>query len=866
MLIRSSEEIKTFLEEHKSELDLPHCYLGREPNTFRKDWDSAKLRILLVAPYRYEDFRGNQSLPLLYQMINEWREDVICERAYFPSTEREYKLFRKHKIPLFSVESKRSAGEFDIIATSLSFLPPWVNFILQLEMSGIPPLRLDREHYDGTDEPKYPMILVGGSAMYGNFCIAYPVVDMIYLGDAEPGLFDLLTMWMNVKEHKLSNHEGLGMAQQDFDFIFCPRFYRPQYKDEKFLKWKQAPSAFRTKFKVIRCKDLDKAPMYTKPIPSYTDTTMGLGEVEISRGCRGVCSFCGIGWKYRPYRERSKDVMVKALMENRKQGGGTSLCPTATEFAYYTEKRGLLNELAKYSRFVDPLSMRVDAFASDREFDRFLSRQGMNQLALGVEGVSQRLRNRLLKGITESEILQACRIAIDTKGYKKIKFFMLANIDEDWKDYKEFFSLLDKVIRYRNLQKSKIQIKVSWTPIFMEPCTPLQWKKPTIEQRQPWMKISEWLDKFNVKNEEGEVLKRIVRYPQGGGGKFEDNFIWTMQGMHLGDTRFAEAFVQAALELKRPFYASFCRTMKDTITKCMKKTGSSWEHIIRERYSNEVFPWDIVDRGVKKEALLRIWEKIKSGRYDDKEIRIKPKIEAGVLDTPENDEQSYVRWHLVVYRVHGGYHMVPNSHLKALFHRAAYLRDFPLSVNQMIFLSDRDNRNWYGGYDYLLMATQREVSDHEYRSLNCETLPYFELGRRKELGAKRPRLKNVISEYKVQTGMWSRQMLNVYLKTFQNAKKVVVLQRATRYFSGTRKKEIDLKKIIFWDVRIEDYGVVKIWLSHDVDIRVFLKGFFFNKSSRKILSFSVEKVGLWEIGRGGMLREVCREYSVEPNV
>lgn len=857
MLTRSPEEIEDFLEKHKSELDLPHCYLGREPNTFHRDWDSAKLRVLLVAPYRYEDFRGNQSLPLLYQMINEWREDVLCERAYFPSTEREYKLFRKHRIPLFSVESKRSAGEFDIVATSLSFLPPWVNFILQLKMSGIPVLRRDREHHDGTDEPKYPMIMVGGSAMYGNFCVAYPVADMIYLGDAEPGLFDLLTMWMHIKEQGLTNHEGLGVAQTAFDYIFCPRFYKPHYDKEKFIKWQPSPSKFPMNFKVIKCKDLDNAPMYTKPIPSYTDTTMGLGEVEISRGCRGVCSFCGIGWKYRPYRERSKDVMVKALTENRKQGGGVSLCPIATEFAYYTEKRGLLNELAKHSRFVDPLSMRIDAFASDRGFDRFLSRQGMNQLALGVEGVSQRLRNRLLKGITEEEIFQACKIAIDTKGFRKIKFFMLANVDEDWKDYEEFFSLLDRVVQYRNLMKSKIQIKVSWTPIFIEPCTPLQWKKPTLDQRQPWMEISECLDKFNIKDEKGKVIKRIVRYPQGGGGKFEENFLWVMQGMHLGDTRFAEAVARAAEELDRPFYASYCRTMKDTVTRWMKKVDFSWEYIVRERNSDEIFPWDIMDRSVPKSSLLKMYLGIKSGQFDKREIRIKPRMEAGVLDAPKNDEQSYVRWHRVAYRVSGSYQMVPNSHFKAVFHRAAYLRDFPLSVNQMVFLSDRDNKNWYGGCDYFFMATQREISDQEFQSLCCETLPSMELVRREELGAKKPRLKNVISEYRVETGIWNRDTLHAYYNKFVNASKVVVLQRVTRYYSGKRKKEINLKTDIgFWDVHVEDYGVLKIWLSHDVDIRVFLKGFFANKSFRKILSFFVEKVGLWE-RENETLREVC---------
>lgn len=106
-------------------------------------------------------------------------------------------------------------------------------------------------------------------------------------------------------------------------------------------------------------------------------------------------------------------------------------------------------------------------------------------------------------------------------------------------------------------------------------------------------------------------------------------------------------------------------------------------------------------------------------------------------------------------------------------------------------------------------------------------------------------------------------MLRAYYNQFLNSSEVIVLQQVTRYYSGKRKKEIDLKKVVFWDVHIEDYGVLKIWLSHDVDIRVFLKGFFADKSFRKILSFSVEKVGLWEKVKGDVLREVCSGYKME---
>lgn len=79
----------------------------------------------------------------------------------------------------------------------------------------------------------------------------------------------------------------------------------------------------------------------------------------------------------------------------------------------------------------------------------------------------------------------------------------------------------------------------------MEPCTPLQWKKPTIEQSQDWKLISERLDELGVK------------YPKSGGGKNEPNLLWVMQGMHLGDVRFARALVKSTVEVNKPFYTAF---------------------------------------------------------------------------------------------------------------------------------------------------------------------------------------------------------------------------------------------------------------------------------------------------------------------
>jgi len=749
MLIRLPEEIEDFLKRERHSFDTPQCYLGTEVNTHKKSWDdpAIKLRILFVSCSRYEDFRGNQTIPLIYQMLNE-RDDILCDRAFFPNTEREYKLFCKYKIPIFGLETKQSMSKYDIILTSLSFVPPWINLILMLEMSGIPSFWKERDD-------SYPLIMVGGSAVYGNFALVHPVVDIIYLGDAEPGLLPLLD--------RIKQGKGLYALQKEFEYILTPKHYTPAYDGQNFKKWaitKGCP----TELKIIRQKDLNDAFALTKPILSFMDTTMGLGEVEVSRGCRAHCIFCGIGWKYRPYRERSRKKMVELLLENRKNSGAISLCPIATEFAYYSEKQGLIHDLMQKAHAVDPLSMRVDAFVDDPEFDAQLAERGMNQVALGVEAPSQRLRNRLMKGITEEQILRACDIAL-RRGFRRIKFFMISNIDERWEDFEEFFNLLSKVRKMQVPFKGKkgrlgwnIQITASWTPWFIEPCTPAQWKKPTIEQRQEWKKIDEIL--------RGELKCKFKL-----GIKNAEDFLWTMQGMHLGDTRFAEALVYATLRLHRPFYVAFTKKMKTQLTEEFKRVGYSWDFIMRERGGEENFIWDIVDRGVKKETLRKIYNKVVSGEQDLIEMKIPVPTDHSKVSYSKghHSEIEPVNWFLVKYRVSEEFEVVPNTYIKAFIHQGAFQIDHPIVVNSVKFFSDREARNWYGGVDHFVFSSR----DDNILGM-CERLSFIEvyrfLGRE---GTFKIHWKRLINEFAVE-GDISGLSVKSYYESLQNSSEVIV--------------------------------------------------------------------------------------------
>ena len=77
---------------------------------------------------------------------------VVCERAYQPDPGQ----------ALLSYESKRAAGDFDILAFSLSFESDYPLVVAMLDSAGIPARRLARDQSDRG----WPLLLAGGPACF----------------------------------------------------------------------------------------------------------------------------------------------------------------------------------------------------------------------------------------------------------------------------------------------------------------------------------------------------------------------------------------------------------------------------------------------------------------------------------------------------------------------------------------------------------------------------------------------------------------------------------------------------------------------------------------------------------------------------
>ena len=114
---RTMVDVWARLEPHLASVQKPARYIGCElcaevppPAPHRVGW-------LLVYPDTYEIGLPNQGLQILYEILNE-RPDARAERTYAPWTDLE-EVLRRENIPLFSVDTHRSADEFDVLAMDI---------------------------------------------------------------------------------------------------------------------------------------------------------------------------------------------------------------------------------------------------------------------------------------------------------------------------------------------------------------------------------------------------------------------------------------------------------------------------------------------------------------------------------------------------------------------------------------------------------------------------------------------------------------------------------------------------------------------------------------------------------------------------
>ncbi|MDO4982358.1 MAG: TIGR03960 family B12-binding radical SAM protein [Eubacteriales bacterium] len=562
----------------------PARYTGGEYNQIIKDKDAVDIRLAFCFPDTYEIGMSNLGMSILYHTMNSL-DYVWCERVFAPWGDM-YEQMKEHAIPLYALESGDALSEFDAIAFSIGYEMAYTTVLDMLDMAGLPLRTAERGEL-------LPLVFAGGSAAVNAEPMA-PFIDLFLIGEGEEMNNELLALLRQAKLEKWSKHDFLVKAAQ-IEGVYVPSLYEISYNADGTVCAITPRDGAPEKVRKRIITDLDSAPYPTKPVVPSTEVVHDRVCLELFRGCVRGCRFCQAGHIYRPIRSKKPETLVKQGIETLKNTGYEELTLLSLSTSDYRPLSELCDGLLDYcepkSISLSLPSLRADNFSM--EIMERLQKVRKSGLTFAVEGGSQRLRDAINKNVTEEDVLNTCSLAF-SGGWNNVKlYYMLGLPTETDEDIVGIAQMADDVLHaWRVNAKNKnrgVKITISTSCFIPKPHSPFQWESE--------ISIEEYLRRVNLLR--SSITAKNVTY------NWHDAQTSLIEAvLSRGDRKVADAIEKVFRDGGRldswTDYFSFDRWMK-----AFEECGIDVDfYAARERSTDEILPWDMIDVGVRKQHLI----------------------------------------------------------------------------------------------------------------------------------------------------------------------------------------------------------------------------------------------------------------------
>jgi len=388
------------------------------------------LKVALIFPSDYGTAISNLGFHKVFELLNTL-DGIQCERFYYDSKFSKY----------YSLDTFRPLDEFRIWAFSVSFEMDFINVIHILNQKKIPLIATQR-----TDH--HPLILLGGAVTYFNPNALWQYVDLIFQGDAEDHLPEMMNNLLESFRSKRNRTLILKSLKTIENLSIPPLNHQSSIIAKSFqLTDDPAVSLFLSKHSVFPNKVL----------------------LEIGRGCLRKCSFCIAGHTRSPARF-VKINAIKQIFDEIKEKGYNDCGLISATFTDHPQKEQILDLLEDNGIRFSVSSLRLDSLS--KKLIEGLIRSGQREITIAPEGGSQKIRDIMNKQISQADIEHSLKLISET-GLKKLKMYFIYGLEEE--DESDFYAIAQ--ITEKAIQFGITDIRISLNPLIPKPGTPFSSRK-----------------------------------------------------------------------------------------------------------------------------------------------------------------------------------------------------------------------------------------------------------------------------------------------------------------------------------------------------------------------------------------------------
>lgn len=524
--------------------------LSLEKGTVFKE-PGGKINVCLLYPNTYHVGMSNLGFQGVYSLLND-RPDVLAERAFLPD-EEDMEEHARTETELFSLESGRPVGAFDIVAFSLSFENDYPNVLKMLELSNLP-LSPDRRR---------PLLAAGGICAFSNPEPLAEFFDVFFVGDAEGMLYEFLDLYKAAK-----GKDELLVDAPGIEGLYVPSLYDVKYGKDGLIEERAALGGAPEMIKRRFTPDISSRLIRPSIVTPETEFS-GMYLIEAMRGCPYSCNFCLAGHVYNPPRIKPLDAVRKDIEEALgKTAKAGIIGPSLTEYPH-------AEEVLK----IEGVDFSITSLRASPKSAALVSlMKGRKSVSIAPEAGTERLRRVINKRITEDDILETSRLILSS-GIRTLRLYFMVGLPTEGDEDIEGIVNLARVIRANS---ARGEISITLSAFVPKPSTPFQWhpmeRPAAIKERLGFIK------KSLAALKGVRVFHDVPKYAH-------------MQGMFsVGDRR-----VSAALRAmsKEPDWR-----------RASKEAGIDPDfYTLRQKGFEERLPWDFIDSGIPKKRLYETYMK-----------------------------------------------------------------------------------------------------------------------------------------------------------------------------------------------------------------------------------------------------------------